>query len=63
MLNSDLPTTFRYKNLDVNITFRSVLGHDLNNKYRAFYEVPIMIGSYNLPVTATDMRNAEWNLI
>ncbi len=48
---------FRYKNLDVNITFRSVLGHDLNNKYRAFYEAPNMIGSYNLPKSATDVRN------
>ncbi len=49
---------FTYKNWDMNIFFRSVLGHDLNNKIRAFYEVPRMIGSYNLPKTATDMRNA-----
>jgi iron complex outermembrane receptor protein len=51
--------TFRYKNFDANITFRSVIGHDLNNTYRAFYEVPLMIGSYNLPRTATDQRNDE----
>lgn len=50
---------FRYRNWDLNLTFRSVLGHDLNNTYRAFYEVPYMIGSYNLPRTATDMRNSE----
>ncbi|MEZ5071630.1 MAG: SusC/RagA family TonB-linked outer membrane protein [Bacteroidales bacterium] len=50
---------FRYKNFDLNLTFRSVIGHDLNNNYRAFYEVPNMIGSYNLPKTAADMRNAE----
>jgi len=50
---------FSYKNFDLNIFFRGVLGHDLNNTYRAFYEVPQMIGSYNLPVTADDMRNAE----
>ena len=49
--------TFNYKNWDLNIFFRSVLGHDLNNTYRAFYEVPNMIGSYNLPKTAADMRN------
>ena len=49
---------FTYKNWDLNIFFRGVLGHDLNNKLRAFYEVPNMIGSYNLPKTATDMRNA-----
>ncbi len=54
--------SFTYKNLDLNITFRSVLGHDLNNKYRAFYEVPNMIGSYNLPVTATDVRNENGTL-
>ncbi len=50
---------FTYKNFDLNITFRSVLGHDLNNKYRAFYEAPNMMGSYNLPKTAADLRNAE----
>ncbi len=46
-----------YKNWDLNIFFRGVIGHDLINTFRAFYEVPNMIGSYNLPVTATDMRN------
>lgn len=49
---------FTYKNWDLNIFFRGVFGHDLINSYRAFYEVPNMIGSYNLPKTATDMRNA-----
>ncbi|MCK5067629.1 MAG: SusC/RagA family TonB-linked outer membrane protein, partial [Bacteroidales bacterium] len=50
---------FKYKNFDLNIFFRSVLGHDLNNTYRGFYEVPEMIGSYNLPATADDLRNSE----
>lgn len=50
---------FKYKNWEMNIFFRSVLGHDLINTYRGFYEVPEMIGSYNLPVTADDMRNEE----
>jgi TonB-linked SusC/RagA family outer membrane protein len=49
--------TLSYKNWDLNIFFRGVFGHDLLNSYRAFYEVPNMIGSYNLPVTAKDMRN------
>jgi len=49
----------KYKNWDLNIFFRSVLGHDLNNTFRAFYEAPEMIGSYNLPATATDVRNSE----
>ncbi len=48
-----------YKNWDLNIFFRSVLGHDLNNTYRAFYEAPQMIGSYNLPATSADLRNSE----
>ena len=42
----------------MNVFFRGVFGHDLINSYRAFYEVPRMIGSYNLPKTASDMRNA-----
>jgi len=50
---------FRYKSWDMVITFRTVLGHDINNTFRAFYEVPLMIGSYNLPATATDQRNSE----
>jgi TonB-linked SusC/RagA family outer membrane protein len=55
--------TFKYKNFDLNLFFRSVLGHDLNNTFRAFYEVPQVITSYNLPVTATDMRNAETGVL
>ena len=50
--------TFTYKNWDLNIFFRGVFGHDLINTYRALYEAPNMIGSYNLPKTATDMRNS-----
>jgi len=50
---------FTYKNFDLNIFFRGVFGHDLNNTYRAFYEVPRMIGSYNLPATALDMKNEQ----
>ena len=54
-----LGNDFTYKNWDMSIFFRGVIGHDLINTYRAFYEVPNMIGSYNLPKTATDMRNAS----
>jgi iron complex outermembrane receptor protein len=50
--------TFSYKNWDASVFFRGVFGHDLINSYRAFYEVPNMITSYNLPVTAKDMRNS-----
>lgn len=55
--------TFTYKNWDLNIFFRGVFGHDLINSYRAFYEVPRMIGSYNLPVTANDMRNGTTHVL
>jgi len=54
---------FTYKNWDLNIYFRGVLGHDINNTYRAFYEVPNMIGSYNLPKTAADMRSSSGTLL
>ena len=47
-----------YKNWDLNLFFRGVFGHDLINSFRAFYEVPNVMGSYNLPTTAKDMRNA-----
>jgi len=58
-----LGNDFTYKNWDLNIFFRGVFGHDLINSYRAFYEVPQMIGSYNLPKTATDMRNSAGLLL
>lgn len=61
---------FNYKNWDLTVFFRSVAGHDLLNSYRSFYEVPEFISSYNLPVTANDMRNpatgkllTTWNLV
>ncbi|MEN8202175.1 MAG: SusC/RagA family TonB-linked outer membrane protein [Bacteroidota bacterium] len=50
---------FRFRNFDANITLRSVLGHDLLNTFRGFYEVPNMIGSYNLPATSVDQRNDD----
>ena len=49
--------TVTWKNWDLNVFFRGIFGHDLINSYRAFYEVPFMINSYNLPKTAADMRN------
>ncbi|MCX6254099.1 MAG: SusC/RagA family TonB-linked outer membrane protein [Bacteroidia bacterium] len=52
-----------YKNWDLNVFFRGVFGHDLINSYRALYEVPYMIISYNLPKTAADMRNATTHLL
>jgi TonB-dependent starch-binding outer membrane protein SusC len=46
-----------YKNWDFDIFFRGVFGHDLTNSYRAIYEVPSFISSYNLPKSAADLRN------
>ena len=52
-----------YKNWDLNVFFRGVFGHDLINSNRAFYEVPNVMGSYNLPKSAADMRNAETGVL
>jgi iron complex outermembrane receptor protein len=52
-----------YKNWDLDIFFRGVFGHDLNNNYRVFYEVPQYIRAYNLPKTAADMRSANGTLL
>jgi iron complex outermembrane receptor protein len=48
---------FTYKNWDMNIFLRGIFGHDLNNTWRAFYEIPYLIKSYNLPPTAVDQKN------
>jgi TonB-dependent starch-binding outer membrane protein SusC len=55
--------TVTYKNWDLNVFFRGVFGHDLVNSYRAFYEVPAYITSYNLPKTAADIRSADGKLL
>jgi TonB-dependent starch-binding outer membrane protein SusC len=46
-----------YKKWELNILFRGVLGQSIINTYAALYEVPYMISSYNLPNTASGMRN------
>ncbi|TAL61589.1 MAG: SusC/RagA family TonB-linked outer membrane protein [Bacteroidetes bacterium] len=55
--------TVTYKNWDLNVFFRGVFGHDLVNSFRAFYEVPAYITSYNLPKTAADIRSADGKLL
>ena len=55
--------TLSYKNWDLNVFFRGVFGHDLVNSFRAFYEVPAYITSYNLPKTAADIRSANGTLL
>jgi hypothetical protein len=54
---------FTYKNWDFNVFFRGVFGHYVLNSYRAFYEVPNYIRSYNLPKTAADRRNPATGLL
>lgn len=48
-------TAMNLGNWDVNIFFRSVLGHDLLNTFRAFYEAPSTIAAYNILATSTDV--------
>ena len=55
--------TLTYKNFDLNVFFRGVFGHDLVNSFRAFYEVPAYISSYNLPRTTTDLRSPDGTLL
>ncbi|MCB0629110.1 MAG: SusC/RagA family TonB-linked outer membrane protein [Saprospiraceae bacterium] len=49
--------TFTFGNLDFNFFLRGTFGHDLINTYRAFYEAPQAITSYNLPVGVYDIQN------
>ena len=55
VIGNGLPTgqlgwnnTFTFGNFDANFFLRGVFGHDLVNTFRAFYEAPNQIGSYNI---------------
>jgi TonB-dependent starch-binding outer membrane protein SusC len=52
-----LCNTFTYNKWDLSLFFRGIFGHDLINSYRALFEVPNYMTSYNLPETTADMRN------
>ena len=43
--------TFHYKKLDLNFFLRGSIGHDMVNTYRAFYENPAIVTSYNVVKT------------
>ena len=45
---------FTFGNFDANIFFRGVFGHDLVNTFRAFYEAPGAISSYNILQSTAD---------
>ncbi len=49
--------SFRFGNFDFNFFLRGVFGHDLINTFRAFYEAPSSMTTYNAPVTVKDVRN------
>ena len=64
VLGSGLPdfqwgwnNSFTFGKFDFNVFLRGVVGHDLINTYRAFYEAPQSITSYNLPVGVQDISN------
>lgn len=46
--NLGLNNNLTFGNFDVNVFFRAVLGHDLVNTFRAFYEAPGQISAYNV---------------
>jgi len=54
---------FTFGNWDANLFFRGVFGHDLVNSYRAFYEVPNVIGSYNVIETARELKGSNGTLL
>ena len=49
-----LNNTLSYGNWDLNVFLRGSFGHDLVNTFRAFYEVPKVINSYNILQSATE---------
>ncbi|MCB9294076.1 MAG: TonB-dependent receptor [Lewinellaceae bacterium] len=49
--------TFKAGNFDFNIFLRGVFGHDLVNTFRAFYEAPDAITSYNILESSNDIAN------
>jgi len=53
----------KWKNWSFDLFFRGVFGHSLINSNRAFYEAPSMITTYNVPKTATDMKNRQTGML
>lgn len=50
-----LNTSLSLKNWDFNVFLRGVLGHDLLNTFRAFYEAPSTIAQYNILASSSDV--------
>jgi iron complex outermembrane receptor protein len=56
---ADWSNSFYYKNWNLSFTFRGIFGHDLVNTYRAFYQNPSQISSYNILQSSLDIKNLE----
>jgi len=50
--------TFTFGNFDFNFFLRGVFGHDLVNTFRAFYEAPDALTSYNVLSSTRDVAEA-----
>lgn len=50
-----LNTSLTAGNWDASVFFRAVLGHDILNTFRAFYEAPSTISAYNILTTSSDV--------
>ncbi len=50
---------FRYKQLEFNFLLRGVIGHDIMNTHRAFYNFPGNITIYNVLQTAIEGENSQ----
>jgi len=55
--NLGINNNFSFGNLDINVFFRGVFGHDMINTFRAFYEAPGQISAYNILKTSGDIPN------
>ena len=49
--------SFSFGLLDVNIFFRGTFGHELLNTFRAFYEAPSTINTYNILTSSKDIAD------
>lgn len=50
-------TAFALGDWDINVFFRGVLGHDLLNTFRAFYEAPSTISAYNILASSSTVAS------
>jgi iron complex outermembrane receptor protein len=54
-------STINYKNWDFNFFLRGAMGHDMVNTFRAFYEAPQALVSYNVLESTSDVINLTDN--